>query len=299
MSHEYDGFETFVSTAPSPTSPYGRFIAGATADDGDKDDAAHLMALAMASTDCNQWLGWRVGYLNVVEGSSGNAALTAGITNYNGWIWHGAHDFAFTPTMLVPYGFFLNTPGLVANGHTLHIGDPLGTFGAGQILVHGMSSGIEALGGADIGVDGTGGRLYVTGGADLPVDIASTVTIVGTLYFRGGNMVRRPESAAPVTTGSLNCETADTFVIGNTAADVTTTLQNGPGTDAFDVTFYSFSHDHNYGLKVAGGTGPFVIFGASANPPALVNLRWTGVRWILINQIGDGASITMDYTKFL
>jgi len=171
MSTPYYGFQTFVTSAPSATSPYGRFIVGDSADDGDLDDAQHLMALAMNATDQIQWLGWRVGYLNVVEGSAGNPALGAQITNYNAWVLNGGWTFQASSVVE------LKGPTYMGAGATLHIGS--NTFGVGKILADasgpGVGSEIKAIGGAPITVDG--GFLKVLNIGELFVDSTSLVRL--------------------------------------------------------------------------------------------------------------------------
>jgi hypothetical protein len=184
MSTPYYGFQTFITSAPSATSPYGRFIVGDSADDGDLDDAQHLMALAMNATDQIQWLGWRVGYLNVVEGSAGNPALGAQITNYNAWVLNGGWTFQAASTVE------FKGPTYMGAGATLHIGSSV--FGVGQLIADGSGSGagsnIFATGGADIIADGSGSELRAQNGAGLRVDSASEArfdNVIGTTLDPG------------------------------------------------------------------------------------------------------------------
>lgn len=147
MATLYPGFQTYVSTAPSPTSPYGRFVAGNATDDGDLDDAAHLMALVMAATDSIQWLGWRVGYLNVVEGSTGNPALTATIRTYNNWVFSGIIDFASTVS-----------------------------FDIGPVLMNAAMTVTKTM---TIGNTSFDASVVVTGGSDITMNAGSTLLIDG------------------------------------------------------------------------------------------------------------------------
>lgn len=302
MATAYDGFESYVSSAPSPTSPYGRFITGNAADDGDLDNASYLMALAMAAQDNCQWLGWRVGYLNVVEGSTGNPALTTTIINYNHWLFNGAAiQFAGALVSFTGSNVLLqaHTTLSTANTFTVAPGSNIVVQPGGAVQIDGTATHVSTL---DITGDASTASALVrlTAGAQFTNDASSPIILSGYIKRTGANApaIGRPEVAAIVVTGTQSPLVADTFVIGDTAATVTCTLLNGAAGDTYDVTFYAAAHDHLYNLKVTGGPGPFAAFGAGLGYGS-VTCRWTGVRWIVLSQIGDGTSITMTYTNLI
>ena len=209
MATNYTGRDPF--TPPAYLAPYGHFISGLAADDGDKDDAAHLMALAMAALDSIQWLAWRT--INIVDGGSYN--FTPGITIKNAWTFTGVTSVQNFTGLSVNFDTAMHLYG----GNTFFVGDT--TFGIGHILVDGSGAGagsdILAQNGADIRVSDAGGNLSVISGAQLFVDAASNSQLRGpTTYVgtSGYSVFREQHIAGSIVAVSYNYTDADVFVLG-------------------------------------------------------------------------------------
>lgn len=297
MATTYPGFQSYVSSAPSPTSPYGRFVSGKASDDGDLDNSAFLMALAMANTDSLQWCGWRINYLNPVEGSAGNPALTAAIVNYNNWDFKGPVVFEGVTTQFSAGIVLFQTTAKVVQGSTLRVGDS--TLGVGHVTADGTGSGtgssVTAQAGAFITATGSGTIMRVVSGAQFQIDTNSSAAVAGPFVRTGVNAILggRAEKSAPLVTASLDITQGDTFAIGNTAADVVCTLEE-PSVPQ-DVTFYAQVHNNNYFIVITGASTSVAKFLSGASLYVSVTFRWTGTRWIVLGVGGDSSSIDMLY----
>lgn len=150
MATVYTGYQPRTFT--TQTNPYGRFISGFAADDGDLDDAAHLMALAMAAMDRTNFLAWRT--INIIDGDT--ATLRADVTiDTNGHTW----KFAGTGATAI---------------------DPAHTFGMLGVMQVGdggnPAHGMIRLGYALIGA----GHLEVYAGSDITVKPDGSIILAGT-----------------------------------------------------------------------------------------------------------------------
>lgn len=294
MATTYPGFQSYVSSAPSPTSPYGQFVAGNATDDGDLDDAAHLMALAMANTDSLQWCGWRINYLNPVEGSAGNSALTAAIVNYNNWDFKGPIIFEGVTTQFSAGVVLFQTAAKIVQGKTLNVGDS--TLGVGHVIADGTGSGagssIVARNGASMSATGSGSVLSVGNSAQFTIDGTASAAIAGPTTYSGsvGYVGRRDELSAPAVTQTIDCKQGDTFAIpSGISADVVCTLTT-PSAN-IDVTFYTMGgNSYNFYIMLPGAVTAVAKF-LLLNAHASVTLRYTGTRWILLASFNEGGNV--------
>lgn len=140
MGAPYPGYDSF-----GPWHTYvpgkGRWVIGMAADDGDEDDAAHLMALVMGVSDCAQWLGHRA--IDIVSGSPPGGYANGDLVFTGNFDFQGITTFSGATGQV---GFYV--PTYIVGGATLHVGDPF--LGHGHVVV---------IGGSDITLDGSGGSL--------------------------------------------------------------------------------------------------------------------------------------------
>lgn len=293
MATPYFGFDPY--TAPTPTATFGRFQSGNATDDLDLDDAAHLMPLPMAAQDRSNWLGWRVGYLNVVEGSTGNSSLTANIRNYN--TWDLRNNWVFTAGQVAFLGskVTIESPTYVVGGFTLHIGDP--TLGPGFLIIDagsaGVGSGVLARNGAGVVVDGSGGKVRAQNGADIEVGSGGRISAAGAIARTGASAtsIGRAEIAAISVTGQQNPLVADTFKIPATTASPVVCTLLAPTEPVNDVTFYSAGGPNNdWALKIVGATNPLLTWKAGNPDYFSITLRYTGTRWTVLSWAGVQAT---------
>lgn len=178
MATLYPGYQVFTPSA-QPFG-FGRFISGIASDDGDLDDSAHLMALAMACMDNCQFLAWHsidpvnggnytgLGYVAPIA-TSNPWTFTGVVSSSGGFVLDGGNVIINTPTYIV--------------GSTLFVGHDSAPSGVGHVVIDGTGSGagssITVQGGADIILTDPGGRLALANHATLAIDGTSTAQLDG------------------------------------------------------------------------------------------------------------------------
>ena len=181
MATNYTGYQP--KTMSAILAGRGRWISGYAVDDGDLDDAQHLMALVMATMDCVQFLGWRsIDWLSLSTPSGYTPEVNVTFNEHDSFGWFFNCDCHLSK-------YWLTGSGTLHVGGTLYVGSDTDPNDHGYMNV---AAGSRITVQGQLVMDGASSLLKLDDGAQLLTTTSSPSTFNGSVALNGGTTQTAP-----------------------------------------------------------------------------------------------------------